>query len=191
VRRGFSRRAFLRGASGAALALPLLAAIIITKAPNLPETAYRSYNSLSGEVIPRDTEPFPVYSQLLRDEAVNYLAGQGQYADRSPNPQPSLILLDVKMPNRDGLAVLTWIRNSVISSNIPVIMLTSSSQQIDVSTAYETGADCYLVKPANLDRFRDLVEDLMKVCWPEPAQPQCLFEVRFPNHSERRAFRKD
>jgi len=125
------------------------------------------------------------------DEAVNYLAGQGQYADRSPNPQPSLILLDVKMPNRDGLAVLTWIRNSVISSNIPVIMLTSSSQQIDVSTAYETGADCYLVKPANLDRFRDLVEDLMKVCWPEPAQPQCLFEVRFPNHSERRAFRKD
>jgi len=56
----------------AALALPLLAAIIITKAPNLPETAYRSYNSLSGEVIPRDTEPFPVYSQLLRDEAVNY-----------------------------------------------------------------------------------------------------------------------
>jgi hypothetical protein len=56
----------------AALAVPLLIAIVITKTPNLPETNYRSYNSLTHEVIPRDREPFPVYSELLRDEADNY-----------------------------------------------------------------------------------------------------------------------
>jgi hypothetical protein len=55
-----------------ALAVPLLIAIVVTKAPQLPESDYRSYNSMTHEVIPRDKEPFPVYSQLLREEADNY-----------------------------------------------------------------------------------------------------------------------
>jgi len=54
------------------LAVPLLIAILVTKAPQLPEQNYRSYNSLTHEVIPRDKEPFPVYSQLLREEIDNY-----------------------------------------------------------------------------------------------------------------------
>jgi len=56
----------------AAVAIPLLALIVLDKAPNRPNPDYRAYNSITHEVIPRDKEPFPVYSQLLREEARNY-----------------------------------------------------------------------------------------------------------------------
>lgn len=95
--------------------------------------------------------------------AMNYLIGEGGYANRVEYPLPQLILLDIKMPHMGGLDVLKWIRSSEKWDHTPVLMLTSSSQPTDVVTAYQNGADCYLVKPTNLDAFRELVEDLMTV----------------------------
>jgi|GEM_PF-370411 len=96
--------------------------------------------------------------------AMGYLVGEGSYANRTEYPLPRLILLDIKMPHMGGLDVLKWIRSSEKWDETPVIMLTSSSQPSDVETAYKNGANCYLVKPTNLDAFRELVEGLIKLC---------------------------
>ncbi len=104
-------------------------------------------------------------------EALNYLVGNGQYADRKEHPLPSLILLDVKLPHMSGFEVLRWIRARNAFKITPVVMLTSSSQLVDVATAYENGADGYLVKPSSLDVFAELVADLIAAGGqPRPAQ---------------------
>ena len=97
-------------------------------------------------------------------EATTYLAGEGEYANRERHPLPRLILLAIKLPHLGGLQVLQWIRKRPEFQDTPVVMLTSSSQDTDVTTAYASGADGYLVKPASLDTFRALVEDLATVC---------------------------
>jgi CheY-like chemotaxis protein len=97
-------------------------------------------------------------------EALNYLAGQGDYADRRAHPSPCLVLLDIKMPHRNGLEVLQWIRARPEFSTIPVVMLTSSSQPPDITRAYHAGADCYVVKPTSLDTFGEFVSDLRPLC---------------------------
>ncbi len=104
-------------------------------------------------------------------EALNYLGGTGEYANRKEHPLPSLIMLDVKMPHLSGFEVLRWIRARNEFSATPVVMLTSSSQPVDIATAYEDGADGYLVKPSSLDVFADFVADLIAACGhPRPAQ---------------------
>lgn len=97
-------------------------------------------------------------------EARRYLAGEGKYADRAQHPRPCLILLDIKMPHLNGLEVLAWIRGQAEWKDVPVLMLTSSSQEKDLTSAYGTGADSYLLKPTSLDTFRELVEDVMAIC---------------------------
>jgi CheY-like chemotaxis protein len=84
------------------------------------------------------------------DDAVAYLAGDAPYENRSLHPFPSVNLLDIKLPRRSGFEVLEWIRtqNSTLK-RLPIIMLTSSSHQVDVNKAYELGVNSYLVKPSN------------------------------------------
>ncbi|QYM78768.1 response regulator [Horticoccus luteus] len=78
--------------------------------------------------------------------------------------RPTLALLDVKMPLAGGIETLEWIRAHEPWKTMPAVMLTSSSQEIDVEMAYQRGADSYLVKPSNLDDFRELVAALAKFC---------------------------
>lgn len=87
---------------------------------------------------------------IVRDGqmAVNYLAGEGPHADRAGHPLPCLVLLDMKMPRLSGLEVLKWIRSQPKVCTLPVLMLTSSSQDADVNRAYIQGANGYLVKPS-------------------------------------------
>jgi CheY-like chemotaxis protein len=103
---------------------------------------------------------------VVRDgaEAIDYLGGEGRYADRNQHPLPCLILLDIKMPQLGGIDVLKWVRERDSFRDVPVLMLTSSSQETDIRAAYGLGADCYLVKPANLNRFAELVEDVTAIC---------------------------
>jgi CheY-like chemotaxis protein len=89
------------------------------------------------------------------DTAVAYLAGQGVYADRSQYPLPILIMLDLKLPKRSGIEVLTWLRAQESLRRIPVVMLTSSNGSGDVNAAYDKGVNSYLVKPV---AFEGLVE---------------------------------
>lgn len=89
------------------------------------------------------------------EEAIAYLAGEGNYADRERHPLPNLVLLDLKLPKKSGLEVLHWLRQQPVLQRLPVVVLTSSREHSDVNRAYELGANSYLVKPV---RSQDLVE---------------------------------
>ena len=100
--------------------------------------------------------------QVVRDgeEAVAYLRGNLQYADRDRYPLPVLLLMDLKMPRRSGLEVLVWLRQQPGLKRLPVVVLTSSNQSPDINRAYELGANSYLVKPAGFDSLVQLVKNL-------------------------------
>ncbi len=94
------------------------------------------------------------------DDAVAYLAGDGQYADREQYPAPILVLLDLKLPRRSGLEVLEWIRAQSGLRRLPVVVLTSSKEADDINKAYDLGANSYLVKPVGFDSLLALVKSL-------------------------------
>jgi CheY-like chemotaxis protein len=95
------------------------------------------------------------------EQAVAYLSGVREFADRQAFPLPTLVLLDLKLPRRSGLEVLAWLRNRHDSlRRLPVVVLTSSKQSSDVNRAYELGANSYLVKPVAFDGLLELVKAL-------------------------------
>jgi DNA-binding response OmpR family regulator len=102
----------------------------------------------------------PIQRVANGDEAVAYLAGEGKYADRAAYPVPVLVLLDVKLPRRSGLEVLSWIRGTAGMKRLPVVMLTSSKDSGDINRAYDLGANSYLVKPVAFDSLFDLIRSL-------------------------------
>ena len=83
--------------------------------------------------------------------AIEYLSGDGAYADRVQYPLPNLVLLDLNMPGISGLEVLKWIRTTPSISTLLAVMLTSSNQDADIHRAYVQGANGYLVKPGNIE----------------------------------------
>ena len=119
--------------------------------------------------------------KVVRDgeEALNYLSGSGEFADRGRYPLPSLILLDLKLPRKSGLEILQWLRQQPALKHIPVIVLTSSKESSDVSRAYDLGANSYLVKPVGFEGLLELVKSI-GMYWmilnktPEPAGDQSL-----------------
>lgn len=90
-------------------------------------------------------------------KAMDYLAGNGQFADREKSPLPCIVLLDLQLPIRTGLEVLAWIRQQPTLKSIIVIVFTSSVYEGDVRRAYELGANAFLVKPSSS-------EELAKIC---------------------------
>jgi CheY-like chemotaxis protein len=95
--------------------------------------------------------------QVVRDgeETMAYLKGELQYANRVEYPLPALLLLDLKMPHKNGFEVLRWIRAQPGLSALRVVVLTSSERLHDVNLAYQLGANSFLVKPMD---FHDLVK---------------------------------
>jgi CheY-like chemotaxis protein len=97
-------------------------------------------------------------------EALQYLQGEGQYADREKYPLPGMLLLDLKMPLMDGFDLLVWLRSQPRFNALPVVVLTSSKLETDISRSREMGVFDYRVKP---HRFEDLVRllDDVRKCW--------------------------
>jgi CheY-like chemotaxis protein len=89
------------------------------------------------------------------EQAIAYLKGEGKYANRDEYPLPCLLLLDLKMPNKNGFEVLEWIRQQPGLSALRVVVLTTSDQVHDVNRAYHLGANSFLTKPVD---FRDFVQ---------------------------------
>lgn len=94
------------------------------------------------------------------DAAIDYLSGAGAYADRVQYPLPALILLDLKLPRRSGIEILAWIRQQPGIRRIPVVVLTSSRENVDLERAYDLGVNSYLVKPVKFDDLTKMIEAL-------------------------------
>ena len=93
-------------------------------------------------------------------QALNYLFGQGIHADRDTQRQPAFVLLDMKLPRLSGLDVLRTIRSNPITSLIPVVMLTSSSERSDMVACYQSGASGFVRKPVDFGEFTEKLNQL-------------------------------
>jgi CheY-like chemotaxis protein len=92
--------------------------------------------------------------------ALDYLFRREEFSTPALSPRPGLILLDLRLAKVDGLEVLKAIKSDEGLSNIPVVMLTTSAAEVDVSKAYAFHANSYLVKPADCVQFGELIEAL-------------------------------
>ncbi|HET7317499.1 MAG TPA: response regulator [Nitrospirota bacterium] len=93
-------------------------------------------------------------------EAVDYLFGTGKYAGRDTKALPQVVLLDLKMPRMDGLEVLQRIRTDERTKLLPVVVLTTSSEDRDRVESYKLGANSYIRKPVDFDQFVSAVQNL-------------------------------
>jgi CheY-like chemotaxis protein len=95
-------------------------------------------------------------------EALDFVFRRGAYVERTPEPSLRVIVLDLKLPRVGGLEVLREIKADARTRSIPVVMLTSSNVECDVVRAYELGANSYLQKPVDFERFRQTVRQLWR-----------------------------
>jgi two-component system response regulator len=93
-------------------------------------------------------------------EALNYLFGDDPLTGQKLNPLPALILLDLKLPKLDGLQVLRQIRADEHTSWLPVVILTTSSEEDDIVQSYDLGANSYIRKPVDFKQFVQAVQHL-------------------------------
>ncbi len=94
------------------------------------------------------------------EELIAYLEGRGAYSDRSRFPSPWVVLLDLKMPRKDGFAVLRWRQDTPTRARLPVVVFTSSGLHQDIERAYALGANSYVIKPTASGRLEAMVKAL-------------------------------
>jgi two-component system response regulator len=93
-------------------------------------------------------------------EALDYLFGAGAYTGRDMSVMPQIILLDLKLPKIDGLEVLRRLRNNERTKLLPVVVLTSSKEDRDLTECYSLGANSYIRKPVNFTQFTEAIRQL-------------------------------
>lgn len=100
--------------------------------------------------------------KVVRDgeEALEFLFAEGQYRDRDPTALPAVILLDLMMPKLNGFEVLERVKNNPATKCVPVVVLTSSSEEEDLIASYKLGANSFVRKPVEFNRFADAVRQL-------------------------------
>ena len=111
----------------------------------LTEMAFQSAGVKNRMLVARDGQ-----------EAVEYFSGAGQFANRERFPYPALVLLDIKLPYRDGFEVLAWLREQTHLPRTTVVVLTGSNEPRDLKAAYDLGAKTYLVKPPTPQMIYDI-----------------------------------
>lgn len=104
------------------------------------------------------------------EEALDFLLCRAAYAERSFEAPPRLIVLDIKLPKVSGLEVLEEIKRDPRTRAIPAVLLTSSRMEEDVVRGYQLGANSYVQKPVQFDRFREIVRQL-GLYWLEVNEP--------------------
>ena len=93
-------------------------------------------------------------------EALDYIFGTGAYTGRNLQEKPKVILLDLKLPKIDGIEVLRRIKGNAATRTIPVVVLTSSSEERDIVDSYHLGVNSYIVKPVQFDQFANVIREL-------------------------------
>jgi two-component system response regulator len=98
--------------------------------------------------------------QVARDgeEALDFIFCQGSFAGRSQDELPRVILLDLKLPLIDGMEVLRRVRADARTRNVPVVVLTSSTEERDVVESYALGVNSYIAKPVDFDQFQEAMK---------------------------------
>lgn len=94
------------------------------------------------------------------EEALDYLFATGKYKDRDPEANPTVVLLDLKLPRVNGLQVLERIRADERTRRLPVVVLTSSNEERDIITSYDLGANSFVRKPVDFAQFLDAAKQL-------------------------------
>jgi CheY-like chemotaxis protein len=102
----------------------------------------------------------PVQHVSDGEEAVAYLSGASPWSDRAKFPLPVFMLLDLKLPRRSGLEVLEWVRRESPVKRLPVVVLTSSRESVDVNRAYDIGVNSYLTKPVGFEALLEMVKNI-------------------------------
>ena len=117
----------------------------------------------------------PITLHFVRDgqEVVDYLQGEGQFADRALHPVPHVLLLDLKMPRMDGFDVLAWARNQPGLKDLLIVIFSASDEPGDISRAYNLGANSYLVKPHSMEELTALVGSFKKHWLESNTAPGC------------------
>jgi CheY-like chemotaxis protein len=120
----------------------------------LVRRAFREANALN-----------PVHVVGDGDQAIQYLAGEGKYADRAAYPFPVLFLLDLKMPVKDGLEVLRWLHEHPdIPGKLPVVVLSSTELPTETQMAYAMDIQACIVKPLSYAALREKIR-ILKDYW--------------------------
>lgn len=126
--------------------------LLVEDNPDDVELTLRAFqkNAIQNEVI------------VVRDgaEALDYLFGTGIYAGRDADIMPAVILLDLRLPKIDGLEVLRRIRGDERTKLLPVVILTSSKEEQDLTNGYKLGANSYIRKPVDFVKFSEAIRQL-------------------------------
>lgn len=121
-------------------------------------------NDDHAELVIRQLSENSIHARLTRvvdgQEALDYLFRGGKFSDASISPRPDVIFLDLRLPKVDGLEVIKIIKESVELRKIPIVVLTTSEAERDVTRAYVNHANSYVVKPVDFQKFRDLMNEL-------------------------------
>ena len=112
--------------------------------------ALQQANILNEVIIARDGQ-----------EAIDYLKGEGQYEGRDTSDTPVVVLLDLKMPRMGGLECLKKIRSVGSMKFLPVVILTSSTEDQDICESYNLGANSYIQKPVDFEQFVQAIRTLV------------------------------
>ena len=112
----------------------------------------------------------PVNTAMDGAEAMDYLAGNGPFADRKQYPLPALVLLDLNLPKKSGFEVLEWARQQPELASLPIVIYTSSDRQTDWDQARQLGANDYLVKRSDVNKLAELGRELAQR-WLAPGSP--------------------
>lgn len=102
----------------------------------------------------------PIYRCEDGEEALDYLFRRGRYTEPASSPCPGVVLLDLNLPGTDGREVLAAIKGDERLKEIPVVVLTTSSDERDINACYRAGANSYIQKPVDIDGFVKAIERL-------------------------------
>ena len=125
---------------------PLQPILIVEDSDDDYEATFRAFKK-SGNI------QNPIYRSETGQEALDFIFNKGEYSDPKNAPTPGIILLDLNIPGIHGAKVLKTIKEHKQYKNIPVIILTTSESKRDVTKCYEQGANSFITKPTDLDRF--------------------------------------
>jgi CheY-like chemotaxis protein len=121
-------------------------------------------NDDHAELVRRQLGNHAVNAHLTRvadgQEALDYLFHDGRFEDPQSSPRPHVIFLDLRLPKVDGLEVIKIIKESEDLRKIPIVVLTTSEAERDLTRAYVNHANSYVVKPVDFQQFRDLMNEL-------------------------------